>query len=284
MEIIKGNKVVTKFKRICVFLLFALLLLCLTGCGAKEQAEKIGTLEAAGMAEVKTPAHIEHRQKEQGNIDVQSKPVNYSNISSALLDLRAGKLKGLVLEGAVADYVVHRNPDFAVQKDYRVVDFSMITMEKNQEVYEILNSAIVAMKADGTLDRLVENELQAYIESDPEPVVLPKFGFGRTIKIGVTGDLPPMDYVAANGKPAGFNMALLAEIASRAQVNIEVVHIETGARPMALSSGKVDAVFWTKSITCPVCKSQIRERFTDAITTESYFSDVSALVMPKPGK
>ena len=140
------------------------------------------------------------------------------------------------------------------------------------------------LKADGTLDRLVENELQAYIESDPEPVVLPKFGFGRTIKIGVTGDLPPMDHVAANGKPAGFNMALLAEIASRAQVNIEVVHIETGARPMALSSGKVDAVFWTKSITCPVCKSQIRERFTDAITTESYFSDVSALVMPKPGK
>ena len=142
-----------KFRKIGVFLLFALLLVCLTGCGAKEQAEKIGTLEAAGMAEVKTPAHIEHTKKEQGEADVQSKLVNYSNISSALLDLRAGKLKGLVLEGAVADYVVHRNPDFAAQKDYRVVDFSMITMEKNQEVYEILNSAIVAMKADGTLDR-----------------------------------------------------------------------------------------------------------------------------------
>ena len=81
----------------------------------------------------------------------------------------------------------------------------MMTMDTNKEVYDILNNAIVEMKADGTLDSLIENELKAYIESDPLAKDLPHFDGARTIKIGVTGDLPPMDFVAANGKTAGFN-------------------------------------------------------------------------------
>ena len=39
-------------------------------------------------------------------------------------------------------------------------------------------------------------------------------------------------------------MAVLAEIADRAKINIELVSMDAGARELALSSGKVDAVFW----------------------------------------
>ena len=121
----------------------------------------------------------------------------------------------------------------------------MLTKDSNTEVYNILNNAIKDMKADGTLDSLIANELNAYINSDLEPKDLPHFDGARTIKIGVTGDIPPMDFVAANGKAAGFNIALLTEIANCAQVNIELVQIETGARAMVLSTDKVDAVFWS---------------------------------------
>jgi ABC-type amino acid transport substrate-binding protein len=140
------------------------------------------------------------------------------------------------------------------------------------------------MKADGTLDSLIANELKAYINSDPEAKDLPKFDGARTIKIGVTGDMPPMDYVAANGKAAGFNIALLAEIANRAQVNFELIQIETGARAMALSSGKVDAVFWTKSATCTVCNATATEKIDGTVVTESYFSDNAASVCLKNDK
>jgi ABC-type amino acid transport substrate-binding protein len=90
-----------------------------------------------------------------------------------------------------------------------------------------------------------------------------------------------MDFVASNGKAAGFNIALLTEIANRAQVNFEIVQIESGARAMALSSNKVDAVFWTKSVTCTVCGSEAAETIQGTLVTESYFSDTNALVIPK---
>ena len=143
----------------------------------------------------------------------------------------------------------------------------MMTMDTNKEVYDILNNAIVEMKADGALDSLIENELKAYIESDP-----------------LAKDLPPMDFVAANDKAAGFNIALLTEIANRAQVNFELVQIETGARAMALSSGKVDAVFWTRSVTCKECNKTFAENIEGTLVTESYFSDTISKIELKSEK
>ncbi|MBQ7733835.1 MAG: transporter substrate-binding domain-containing protein, partial [Synergistaceae bacterium] len=80
---------------------------------------------------------------------------------------------------------------------------------------------------------------------EPEAVEFRDFeNIDTKIKVAVTGDLPPIDFVNAEGKPAGFNTAVLAEIAKRLHVNIEIVNIDAGARAAALASKRVDAVFW----------------------------------------
>ena len=91
-------------------------------------------------------------------------------------------------------------------------------------------------------------------------------------------------FVATNGKAAGFNIALLTEIANRAQVNFELVQIETGARAMALSSNKVDAVFWTRSVTCKECNEAFAENIEGTLVTESYFVEQQAFVLPNSAK
>ena len=65
-----------------------------------------------------------------------------------------------------------------------------------------------------------------------------------TLKVAVTGDLPPVDFIAADGTPAGFNTALLSELARRMCVNVKLVSIDSGARSAALASGNVDVIFW----------------------------------------
>ena len=272
-------------KKIVAIILAGLMLLSLAACGEKDDVVKIGFIDAGDMLSLNTEEHLAHTQKDNANpTNSNDKFVNYNNLTSALMDLESGKINKLVLEGYAADYVAARNEKFTVVKDYRTANFSMMTMDTNTEVYDILNTAIKAMKEDGTLSSLIENELKAYINSDPEPKDLPHFDGAKTIKVGVTGDIPPMDFVATNGKAAGFNIALLTEIANRAQVNFELVQIETSARPMALSSGTVDVVFWTKSVTCTVCGSEAAETIQGTLVTESYFSDTNALVIPKSDK
>ena len=63
----------------------------------------------------------------------------------------------------------------------------------------------------------------------------------------MTGDLPPLDLILPDGTPAGFNTAFLAELSKRMDVTFELVNISSNARALALSSGEVDALFWTRS-------------------------------------
>ena len=277
-----------KMKKLITVLLTVLMLVSLCACGAKDdKVVRIGELEGSGMNNMRTEEHSAHREKFHNTpSDATVEFVNYNNLSAALMDLEACKIVSIGLEECTAKYIAAHNEKFEVHfdEDKTMTNFSMMTLDSNKEVYDVLNNAIVEMKADGTLDALIANELKAYIESDPEAKDLPHFDGAKTIRVGVTGDLPPMDFVASNGKAAGFNIALLTEIANRAQVNIELVQIETGARPIALSSNKVDAVFWTKSINCTICGAEGVEEIEGTIVTESYFSDYIAGIAPKSAK
>ena len=81
-------------------------------------------------------------------------------------------------------------------------------------------------------------------KGEPAAMPMPVIDGAPTIKVAVTGDMPAMDFVTADGKPAGFNVAFLSELSKRINKNIELVDVDAGARSAALSSGQVDALFW----------------------------------------
>lgn len=262
--------------------IFAILLACLLILSvACAEGYKMGAMEVEGFYVEPAKHDDEKHPGKYKPADMEVENVTYNNLTAALLDLQNGKLDGLICEKSMAEYIAARNENIEVMVYVDVTSFSMMTLEESAEVFDLLNSAIVAMKEDGTLDRLIENELRAYIESEPAAKELPKFDGAKTITVGVTGDLPPMDFVAASGEAAGFNIALLTEIANRAQVNFELIQIETGARAMALASDKVDAVFWTKGVTCDDCDELFAEDIPGTIVTESYFADNFAVVKLK---
>ena len=274
-------------KKFLAIILAGLMLLSLAACGGKDDTVKLGALEMEGEGLFVSEEHEAHRKEEDGvSSDARYERVNYSNLSAALMDLESGKIIELSVTDSVANYIAAHNEKIVVsKKNDAMTNFSMMTLDTNKEVYDILNNAIKEMKADGTLDTLIENELKAYINSDPEAKDLPKFDGAKTVKIGVTGDLPPMDFVAANGKAAGFNIALLTEIANRAQVNIELVQIDSAARATALSTEKVDAVFWAKSVSCDSCGNAVfAEEIEGTLVTETYFCAAAAILMPKSDK
>lgn len=127
-------------------------------------------------------------------------------------------------------------------------DFSFLMMEDRTDLRDLFNAAISDMKVDGTMDRLIQEQITNVINGDtPQPVEMEKIDGAETIRVAVTGALPPMDYVSADGNPAGFNTAVLAEIGKRIGKNIELVVVDSIGRATALSSGNVDAVFWTRT-------------------------------------
>lgn len=174
--------------------------------------------------------------------------VFYDSLLSMQMALNAGDVDEIALPEAVAEYVLNMSDSYKIASIVRTYPSSLsfgFRKDDDPAMLNKFNEALLSMKTDGTLAILREKYINDAGSGEPEPVEFRHFeNVDNTIKVAVTGDLPPIDFVNAEGKPAGFNTAVLAEIAKRLRVNIEIVNIDAGARAAALASKRVDAVFW----------------------------------------
>ena len=140
------------------------------------------------------------------------------------------------------------NEDYEATGVFRGTPYSLalgFRKDNDSDLLNRFNEALRSIKADGTLAIIVDKYIAQPGRNEPEPVKFETYDdVDTTIKAAVTGDLPPVDYIAADGTPVGFNTAILAELAKRMKVNIELVNIESGTRAAALASGRADIVFW----------------------------------------
>ncbi len=238
----------------------------------------IGVLTMLNMTEAETSQYRKAEAiarallMDEGYLKSNAEPIKgekiiifYDSLDAMLMALNAGDIDRMMIYNKTGQYLCATNDnlmlidtlntdkeynEFAktVLKGHLSNDFAFLMMEGNEALRDEFSNAINDMKEDGTLDKLISEQIDALINGgDVKPVAMPTIDGAETIKVAVTGALPPMDYVAADGTPAGFNTAVLAEISQRIGKNIELVVVDSIGRATALSSGTVDAVFWTRT-------------------------------------
>ena len=174
--------------------------------------------------------------------------VFYDSLISMQMALNAGEIDEMILPEAVADYFMNVTEGYEISSIVRTPLSSLalgFRKDDDPALRNKFNEALLSMKADGTLAILRAKYIDEPGLDEPEPVEFGKYeNIDITIKVAVTGDLPPIDFIAADGTPAGFNTAVLAELAKRMKANIQLINIESGARASALASKRADVVFW----------------------------------------
>lgn len=226
---------------VCVFVLISVL---------SAGADTIGSLVCIGMTEDDVKQWTSDIAVYEGKDAPYTNPhtiVFFDDLNSMIMALKSGKIDRVSIGMMGARYIADRNEDLAVanRQHKAVLGHSIAMLEKDSDVIEAMNVQIRSMIKDGTIDGLKAKYIDQLGTSEPEPVPLPETG-GKTIRIAVTGDLPPLDLILSDGTPAGFNTAFLAELSKRMNVNFELVSVASSARGLALSSGEVDALFWTR--------------------------------------
>lgn len=194
----------------------------------------------------------------------------YDSLNAMQMALNKGDINELVLPEATANYLINQNPEyqaFLVLKS-RGRGLSFGFRKDNQELLESFNEAIFNLNADWTLAALEGLYIASAGTEYPKPVEFEKFDNAKTIKVAVTGDLPPIDFITPDGTPAGFNTAVLAEIGRFLKINIELVNIEAGSRAAALASGRADVVFWYEKDTSSENQPDVPE---GVILSEPYY-------------
>lgn len=172
----------------------------------------------------------------------------YDSIITMQMALNAGEVDEVQLPEAVGEYFSIINPSYVVScvSQVRQTYLAFGFLEKDVALRDKFNEALASIRGDGTLEALRKQYIGNVNGINFSMIKLPKFDDAENVKIALTGDLPPIDFVAADGAPAGFNMAIIAEIAKRAKLNITILDTEAGARSAALASGRANVVLWYK--------------------------------------
>ena len=250
---------------------------------ARETAKEAGLdyLETHGMLELSEP-------KPEGD-EAPGLQIRYYDTTDALLmALQAGEIDAIQAPKSTADYLCATNDrlvqpsvfNFPESDDFvqRLLDltsdgYAFMMLEANADLRDQFNRAIADMKADGTLDALVQKHIvEASQTGETEAIAFETFE-GDPIRVAVTGALPPMDYVAADGSFAGFNTAILAEVGRRLQKNIALTQVDSVGRALALAEGTVDVVFWTRGISEGISE---REKSITDEERSAYFEQLKA--------
>ncbi|MBQ6737219.1 MAG: transporter substrate-binding domain-containing protein [Synergistaceae bacterium] len=225
------------------FISFFLVVVFLFSFALSASASTVGTLSKLNVDEDDFANYVHKINEESDDGDYVF--VFYDSILSMTLSLGAGDIDEMGLPEIVAQYVLSSRPDFKILKTINLKYKQYLAfgfMEKNEELCKKFNDALKDIKADGTLDKLKEHYLKT--DGETESIAFEKFAGADTIRVAITGDLPPIDYVASDGRAAGFNTALLSEIAKKLKVNVRLVYTNTGARAASLFAGRSDVVFW----------------------------------------
>ena len=217
----------------------------------------------------------------------------YDSLLSMQMALRSGIVDEIALPESVVMYIVNNNPTqyeilFSLNMMPSTISFGF--KKGNVALQKEFNSAISAMKKDGTLMTLEDKFINNLGSSEPQQVKFQEFKGAKTIKVAVTGDLPPIDFIASDGRPTGYNTAILSEIGKRLKKNIRLISIDTGGRSAALASERADVVFWYRNregikvpqkIKSKNLKGAMKDSIDGVILSEPYYSWDTDLILGK---
>lgn len=211
----------------------------------------------------------------------------FGSYDEAVTALKMGKCSALWSTDVSAKYLtsvyegleILDNKDMAAtaQLSQNRFGFSMALRDdaEGKRIRTKINDAMNEMVSDGTLaviskdyitradraERFYEEEMWHRNER-----YLKNHELTETITIGVTGAVPPIELIDESGKPYGFCVVFLDEIACRAEVEIDIEILDNETAFSSLMSGRVDALMTYGNA------HNTTETMKDYITTDAFYA------------
>ncbi len=238
----------------------AVLLLVAAGAGfAKSDAEgkipsSVEDLEGCVMAGVDAARLPEENAEVLFETILGTKLSGYHAVSDTdelLYELKSGRADVICCPDVTAEYLLRTEEGLCrvqAPKDTSNgaegggrLSFAMAMRPEDEAIRDELNAGISELESDGTLTALQVAYVDAY---EPLDLYEKKVSSGKkTLYVGVTGTVPPLDRLDDDGEPCGFSVAFLEELERRTDYRFETVVIEPKDSFVVLNSGKVDLLF-----------------------------------------
>ena len=156
-----------KMKKLTGIVLAAACMVSLAGCGSSEKKE----VNVEKPEDLKTLT-IGVQQGTTGHIYCSDTPKNggfgedhvtaYPNGASAIQALQTGKVDAVVIDNEPAKAFVAENPGLKIlDTEYVTEDYAIAVKKGNTELLDQINETLAKLKADGTLQSIIDKYIKA---------------------------------------------------------------------------------------------------------------------------
>lgn len=186
----------------------------------------------------------------------------YDSFEDAVEGLREGEVDGIWACDVTAGYASKKyglkildSKDMSATANLAAPRFSfafaMADTPENKLLKEKLDTGLTEIIKDGTVRNLVNDyvtkasEIGKFYEEDMwsrGDRFRSNNEISGSINIGITGATPPLDYIDEYGRPCGFCVAFLDELACELCTDINIEILDTDTAFTQLMSGRVDAL------------------------------------------
>lgn len=193
-----------------------------------------------------------------------TKVERYRSGADAVQALKQGKIDAVVIDEQPAKKFVEQNENLRIlDEEFTNEDYAACVAKGNDELLEKVNEAIADIKADGTLDKI----LDSYINGNSDYHYEQKVTDGEKLIMATNAQFPPYEYYKDGdnkGAIVGIDVEIGHAIADKLGLVLEIEDMEFDSIINAVSSGKADIGLAGFTVT-PEREKEIN--FSDPYTT-----------------
>lgn len=230
----------------------------LAGAAEASSENAFGVLEGKTAGAVTGTPQDEVIKSRVSDTDV----LYFSSASDMTLALESHKIDFFSLSSTNFASFVEQYPDFAYIKEPMQVFESGAIFPKTSEadaLREQFNAYLAKIEESGELDRLKDVWLNS---SDYEDIEIPETGENGVLNMATSTTLKPLSFMR-NGKPAGYDIAVVAGFCRDAGYGLQIENVEFAGVLSGIASGKYDIA------ACMIAKTE--ERMKSVNFSDSYF-------------
>ena len=151
-----------------------------------------------------------------------------------------------------------------------------IGFRKDDELRDIVNSALKVLEADGTLEEISQEWFGfdiVTIEGDANALDGMDTQAGRTFILGLDDSFPPMGYRNDENNIVGFDIDMAQAVCDKLEWELQVQPIDWDAKELELNSGTIDCIWNGMTLT--------DERLETMSCSDPYMANEQVIVVRK---
>lgn len=188
----------------------------------------------------------------------------YNKGNDAISSLKDGKIDCVVIDAEPAKAFIKRNSDLSIlEEEFALEEYAICVAKENTELCENINKALGELKADGTLQKIIDNYINGgddkFEYKSPKGLTYEN----GTLVMATNAAFPPYEFYD-NGKISGIDADMAKAVADKLNMKLQIEDMDFDAIITAVEAGKADIGAAGMTVTEDRLKNI---NFTDTYTT-----------------